>query len=94
LTLLLLFVGFALGISFLCSLLEATLLSARLAALSEQRAAGIQGAGLLLDLKRNRVDEAISAILILNTISNTLGATLAGAQAAHVGHSRGSSVGF
>jgi CBS domain containing-hemolysin-like protein len=84
LTLLLLYVGFALGISFLCSLLEATLLSVRMATLSEQRSAGSRGAGLLLDLKRNRVDDAISAILILNTISNTLGATLAGAQAARV----------
>jgi CBS domain containing-hemolysin-like protein len=84
LALLLLFVGFALGVSFVCSLLEATLLSARLATLSQQRAAGRRGAGLLLELKRNRIDDAISAILIINTISNTLGATLAGAQAARV----------
>jgi CBS domain containing-hemolysin-like protein len=82
LALLLLFVGFALGVSFLCSLLEATLLSAPLAMLIEQQSAGNRGAGLLLDLKRHRVDEAISAILILNTVSNTLGATLAGARAA------------
>jgi CBS domain containing-hemolysin-like protein len=65
-------------------LLEATLLSARMATLSEQRDLGNRGAGLLHELKRNRVDDAISAILILNTISNTLGATLAGAQAAHL----------
>jgi len=84
LTLLLLFVGFALGVSFLCSLLEAALLSVRMATLSEQRVAGNRGAGLLLELKRHRVDDSISAILILNTISNTLGATLAGAQAATV----------
>jgi CBS domain containing-hemolysin-like protein len=84
LALLLLFVGFALGVSFLCSLLEATLLSAPLATLIEQQAAGNRGAGLLLDLKRHRVDEAISAILILNTVSNTLGATLAGARAAEL----------
>lgn len=82
--LLLLFVAFSLGISFLCSLLEAAFLSARLSTLSEQRAHGIRGAGLLLDIKRGRVDDAISAILILNTLANTLGATLAGAQAAHV----------
>jgi CBS domain containing-hemolysin-like protein len=84
LTLLLLFVVFALGVSFLCSLLEAALLSVRMATLSERRAAGSRGAGHLLELKRHRVDDAISAILILNTISNTLGATLAGAQAATV----------
>lgn len=78
---LLLYVGFALGVSFLCSLLEAALLSARLATLSELRVRGSKGAGLLLDLKRHRVDDAISAILILNTLANTLGATMAGAQA-------------
>jgi len=84
LALLVVFVGFALGVSFLCSLLEAALLSARLATLSEQRSRGITGAGLLLEIKRTRLDDAISAILILNTLANTLGATLAGAQAAHV----------
>ncbi len=83
-TLLILFVGFALGVSFLCSLLEAALLSVRLVWLSERRAKGSRGAGLLLELKQNRIDDAISAILILNTVANTLGATLAGAQAARV----------
>ena len=83
-TLLLVYVGFALGISFLCSLLEATLLSTRMVWLTERRAAGSRGAGLLLELKQSRIDDAISAILILNTVANTLGATLAGAQAAHV----------
>jgi CBS domain containing-hemolysin-like protein len=82
--LLLLWVGFALGVSFLCSLLEASLLSVRFATLTEQRDAGRRGAGILLELKRHRIDDAISAILILNTIANTLGATLAGAQAAKV----------
>jgi len=84
LVLLFLYVGFALGVSFLCSLLEAALLSSRIAVLVEQRDAGNRGAARLLELKRTRVDDAISAILILNTISNTLGATLAGAQAAHL----------
>ncbi|HXV78048.1 MAG TPA: hemolysin family protein [Candidatus Polarisedimenticolaceae bacterium] len=81
---LILFVAFALGVSFLCSLLEAALLSARTARLIEKRAAGVIGAGLLLTLKQSRLDDAISAVLILNTIANTLGATLAGAQAAQV----------
>ena len=39
---------------------------------------------MLLNLKQTRVDDAISAILTLNTVANTLGATLAGAQAAKV----------
>jgi CBS domain containing-hemolysin-like protein len=84
LLLLLLYVGFALGVSFLCSLLEAALLSARISTLSERKSAGSRGAGLLMQLKQTRIDDAISAILILNTLANTLGATLAGAQAARV----------
>ncbi len=78
------YVSIALGVSFLCSLLEATLLASRNVTLTEQQAAGNRGAALLLTLKQNRVDDAISAILILNTLANTLGATLAGAQAAQV----------
>jgi CBS domain containing-hemolysin-like protein len=83
-TLLVLYVVFALGISFLCSLLEATLLSVRIVGLTERFAEGNRGAGLLLELKQARIDDAITAILTLNTVANTLGATLAGAQAAHV----------
>lgn len=81
---LILYVTFALGISFLCSLLEACLLSARLTTLADRRNRGSRGAGKLLELKSARIDDAISAILILNTISNTLGATLAGAEAAEI----------
>lgn len=82
--LLLLYVGGALGISFLCSVLEATLLSARIVELADRRNAGDRGATLLLALKQDRVDDAISAILILNTIAHTVGATMAGNQAGKV----------
>jgi CBS domain containing-hemolysin-like protein len=82
--LLLLFVGLALGVSFLCSLLEAALLSSSLAMLTERHRRGSRGSGYLLVLKQNRVDDAITSILILNTVANTLGATMAGAQAATV----------
>ncbi|HKQ60470.1 MAG TPA: hemolysin family protein [Candidatus Polarisedimenticolaceae bacterium] len=70
--------------SFFCSLLEAALLSARNATLAEQRKKGSHGAGLLLDIKQHRLDDALSAVLILNTVANTLGASLAGARAAQV----------
>ncbi len=80
-TLLLLYVGGALGFSFLCSILEATLLSVREIELEERKARGEAGARLLLDLKTRRIDDSISAILILNTIAHTAGAALAGAQA-------------
>jgi CBS domain containing-hemolysin-like protein len=81
---LLLVVGFALGVSFLCSLLEAALLSVRTSELTHRKARGSRGAGLLLELKQTRLGDAITAILTLNTVAHTLGATLAGAQAAVV----------
>ena len=86
--LLLVYVGFALGISFICSLLEATLLSSRIASLSAMADAGSRGAAKLCMLKQSRIGDAISAILTLNTVANTLGATLAGAQAANYFGSR------
>jgi CBS domain containing-hemolysin-like protein len=81
---LLLYVSIALGISFLCSLLEAALLSARPANLADLRDSGNTGAGVLLEIKQDRLDDAISAILTLNTMANTLGATMAGAEAARI----------
>jgi len=84
LTLLLVYVGFALAVSFICSLLEAALLSVSRGVLSDQTERGSRGAALLLQIKERRIDDAISAILILNTVANTLGATMAGAQAARV----------
>ncbi|MGE4619652.1 MAG: CNNM domain-containing protein [Planctomycetota bacterium] len=70
-------VSLTLSISFLCSLLEAVLLSVSVASLEERRE---QGAGVrwLLELKTEKLHEAIGAILVLNTISHTLGASIAG----------------
>jgi CBS domain containing-hemolysin-like protein len=81
--LLLLYVGLALALSFLCSLMEATLLSVTpsyVAALEARHRA----AGPLLRRLKEQVDRPLAAILTLNTIANTAGATAAGAQAAHV----------
>jgi CBS domain containing-hemolysin-like protein len=83
-SLLFLYVGFALSVSFLCSLLEAALLSSRVASLTQLRDRGSSGARLLLNIKQRRIDDAITAILTLNTVAHTLGATLAGGQAASV----------
>jgi len=77
-------VAVAVSVSFLCSMMEAALLSVRMATLTDRARAGSAGAALLLDLKRRRIDDAISAILILNTLANTLGAVFAGSAAAHV----------
>lgn len=82
--LLVVYVGTALSVSFLASLLEATLLSVRISDIEPKANAGERGAVQLLDLKRHRIDDAISAILTMNTIAQTLGAALAGAQAARV----------
>jgi len=87
--LLLLWVALAVGVSFICSLLEAVLLSVRRTALVELKNGGSTGAGRMLELKDNRLDDAIAAILSLNTIAHTLGAALAGAQAATLAHEWG-----
>ncbi|MBS0315716.1 MAG: DUF21 domain-containing protein [Proteobacteria bacterium] len=74
----------AVSLSHLCSLLEVTLLTARTSALLERSASGSVGAARLLEIKRTRIDDAISAILIVNTAANTVGAALGGAYAAAV----------
>ena len=82
--LLIFYVGGALSVSSLASVLEATLLSIRVSEVEPKAREGQRGAILLLDLKQNRLDDAISAILTMNTIAHTVGAALAGAQAAKV----------
>lgn len=79
--LLALYAGFALGVSFLCSLLEAALLSVRVVELSGRAESGEESARRLLDIKQHRLDDALAAILTLNTVANTIGAALAGAEA-------------
>ncbi|CAA6689636.1 MULTISPECIES: hemolysin family protein [unclassified Lentimonas] len=78
-TLLLFYVGIALGFSFLCSLLEATLLTITPTQLQTAKSNGKQWALRLQGLKHN-IDKPLSAILTLNTIAHTMGATGAGAQ--------------
>lgn len=82
--LLLLYTGVALVISFLCSILEAALLSTRIVSLETRAESGDKGAKRLLHLKRSRLDDSISAILILNTVAHTAGVAGAGLQAGKV----------
>lgn len=70
--------GATLATSFLCSILEAVLLSITHSHVVMLQESG-DPAGDLLDGMRRKVDEPIAAILTLNTIANTLGATTAGA---------------
>ena len=84
-TTLILVVGVTLIISAMCSLLEATLYSTRVAILEAAKNDGhhVVAAEHMLNLKRD-VSKPTSAILILNTIANTAGATVAGMLAAQV----------
>ncbi len=76
-------IALTLGISAICSLIEATLFSTRVATLEAAKAGGrhVRGAEAMLSMKRD-VSSPTSAILILNTIANTAGATIAGMLAA------------
>lgn len=77
--LLLLFLFSALGISFLCSVLEAVLLSVPMSYVTMLEKEGRPGAALLKRYKQD-IDKPISAILSLNTIAHTVGAAGVGAQ--------------
>ena len=78
--LLALYIGLALGVSFLCSILEATLLSLSptyLASLETKR----PRVGAMWRKFKADIDRPLAAILSLNTIAHTVGAAGAGAQA-------------
>ena len=64
-------------LSALCSMLEATLLSTPLSFITGLEEQGVAGASRLKKLKQN-TDRPISAILCLNTIANTVGASIVG----------------
>ncbi|MDT8436222.1 MAG: hemolysin family protein [Gemmatimonadota bacterium] len=82
-TLLILYVALALGVSFLCSIMEAVLLSVTPSYAATLEARGSAAGRRLVRLKAE-VDRPLAAILSLNTIAHTVGATGAGAQAAVV----------
>ena len=65
------------GVSALCSILEAMILSVTTAELENFKNHAPKR-GFLLKKYRQEIDETSSAILSLNTIANTLGATLVG----------------
>ena len=67
----------SIALSALCSMLEATLLSTPLSFVTGLEEQGTKGAARLKRLKQNP-DRPISAILCLNTIANTVGASIVG----------------
>ena len=77
--LLLFYVLLALCTSFVCSVMEATLLSVTPAYVEANARDGTKAAHYLKQLKKN-VDRPLAAILSLNTIANTIGAVGVGAQ--------------
>ena len=78
----------ALIVSSICSVLEATILSTPITFINTLEQQGAKGAARLKKLKTD-IDRPISAILIVNTIANTVGASLVGAEAAKLFQSTG-----
>ncbi|MBK8207161.1 MAG: HlyC/CorC family transporter [Planctomycetes bacterium] len=78
--LLLTYLALALIVSFLCSLLEASLLSVSAAYVSSLVEKGNSSAAVMQRYKRSP-DRALAAILTCNTIAHTIGAAGVGAQA-------------
>lgn len=79
-TVLLMYLAIAIGVSFLCSILEAVLLSIRPSFL-ETMLIERPGSGEKISRVKERIDESLSSILILNTFAHTMGAAGVGAQA-------------
>ncbi len=82
-TSLILVIGVSIGISFVCSVLEAVLLSISHSYVGILQEQGHPAGRLLADMRKN-IDEPIAAILTLNTIAHTVGATMGGAIALEV----------
>lgn len=82
-TLLLIYMALALGVSFLCSVMEAVLLSISPSFVARQEQEGHR-LGARLRMLKDNIDQPLAAILSLNTIAHTVGAAGAGAQAAAV----------
>jgi len=82
-TLLIIYLAIAIGVSFICSVLEAVLLSitpSYVESITNQH----PKRGKILNNVKNRLDQSISSILILNTFAHTMGAAGVGAQASTV----------
>lgn len=73
----------ALAVSFLCSVLEAVLLSTPMSFITAKEQEGKKSATVLKDLKNN-VDRPVGAILSLNTIAHTIGSAGVGAEVTRI----------
>ncbi len=84
-SLLLLYASLSIFFSFLCSILEAVLLSVTPTFINIKKQEGKKFAIKLENLKKD-VDKPLIAILTLNTIAHTVGAILVGVQAENLGY--------
>lgn len=82
-TLLFIYLVIAIGVSFMCSILEAVLLSIT-PSFAEQTLADRPRQGAKLAQVRDKLDESLSSILILNTFAHTMGAAGVGSQALQI----------
>lgn len=90
-TLLIIYAVVSIFFSFLCSILEAVLLSVTSTFINVKKKEGKAFADGLEELKKD-VDKPLIAILTLNTIAHTVGAILVGAQAKKVFNDEGNGV--
>ncbi len=82
-TLLIIYLVIAIGISFLCSILESVLLSVTPGFVEQTKSERPIVGARLVNVKE-RLDESLSSILILNTFAHTMGAAGVGSQALQV----------
>ncbi|WP_289158758.1 CNNM domain-containing protein [uncultured Muribaculum sp.] len=82
-TIILLYLFGALAVSFMCSVLEAVLLSTPVSFISMMEEKGNKTAPLLMKYKTN-VDRPVAAILTLNTVAHTIGAAGVGSESVKV----------
>ncbi|MDC6700678.1 DUF21 domain-containing protein, partial [Leclercia adecarboxylata] len=78
-TLLIAFAVLSILVSFICSILEAALLSLTPSFIAQQKDSRPKLYERLKELK-DKVDQPLAAILTLNTVAHTVGATGVGAQ--------------
>ena len=82
-TLLFVYLAIAIGVSFLCSVLEAVLLSVTPSFIEKIQSERPRAGGRIAEVKKY-LDESLSSILILNTFAHTMGAAGVGSQALQV----------
>lgn len=83
-SLLVLFITLSIGVSFLCSIAEAVLLSISPGYIEHRKQDNPKQALILSKVRVDNIDQSLAAILTLNTIAHTVGAIVAGAKATQV----------